>query len=132
MKGVWIYGWLVVLLLVAIHGAFVVKGEWTVKSIRQHGALVEVKIEQLKCPEKLMTFTYGNAVHQKRIDAHTCAMFNEGQKIKLRHSNLEPDTFLFVNERNPNLFLLGGLEIAVGLLGLLANWPARRRKFVPR
>ncbi|HLZ17691.1 MAG TPA: hypothetical protein VKQ08_11650 [Cyclobacteriaceae bacterium] len=122
MKRILGYFWILVLLL-AVHGSYVVRSEWKIKSIHQEGELVEVKIEALNCQDLVMSFRFRNALFQKKIDARTCVTFNPGQSIKLRRSERYADTFLFVNERNPNRFMLGGLEILIGLLGFLANWP---------
>ena len=117
------YFWLLLLVLLAIHGTSVLQNEWKRKSIHGHGKMVEVKIDTLNCPRGVMIFHFGPKQFKKQIDARTCVVFNEGQTIKLRHSAQYPDMFLFVNERSPNRFLLGGLEILLGILGLLANWP---------
>src|SRR5579871_1958229 len=119
---------IIVLLILIVHGSLTVASEWRVRTIHRYGAIVDVKIESLDCPAKLMTFKFKEHEYKKKIDARTCVVFNVGQTIKLRHSEVEPDTFLFVNERNPNLFLLGGLEIAVGLVALIANWPSSSKR----
>jgi hypothetical protein len=102
--------------------------EWRRKTIRDNCETVEVKIEELNCAQGIMTFHFKSFAFQKQIDARTCIVFNVGQKIKLKHSEQYPDTFLFVNERRPGQFILGGLEIALGIIGLLANWPMRQPK----
>jgi hypothetical protein len=123
MKTISKFFWLIVLLFVVGHGANVIRNEWQRKSIHDHGEMVEVKIEKLNCSDGIMTFYLGTIRFEKNIDTRTCALLNEGQEIRLRHSEKFSDTFLFVNERSPNRFILGGLEILVGLIGLLANWP---------
>ena len=128
MSSILKYSWVAFLLLLVIHGASVIKNEWRVKLIHKTGELVEVTVEGLDCPQLLMTFRFENERHQKKIDARTCVLFSPGQKIKFKHSHEHADTFLFVNERNPNLFILGGLEMVVGIIGLLANWPLIRKR----
>jgi hypothetical protein len=128
MKTIFNYCWLSFWLLLVIHGASIISDEWKRKIIHDHGEMVEVKIEELNCPNGTMTFRFVSTLCVKKIDARTCVVFNEGQKIKLKHSQKYPETFLFVNERSPNRFILGGLEIAVGIIGLLANWPLIYRK----
>lgn len=115
--------WLVSLSLLIIYGATLIREEWKRKFIHEHGELVNVEIEQLNCPQQLMTFRFGVQHFRKEIDARTCVLFNVLQTIKLKHSARYPDTFLFANERSPNRFLLGGLLIALGIIGLVANWP---------
>jgi hypothetical protein len=134
MKTALNYFWLLLLVLLGLHGAMNIRNEWQRKAIHDHGALIEVKIEELNCPQQMMSFKYSDQRFQKSIDARTCALFNEGQKIKLKHSPQYPDTFLFVNERSPNRFILGGLEIALGIIGLMTNWPSinRRRSTHPK
>jgi hypothetical protein len=128
MKTVFNYCWLIFWLLLVIHGASIISDEWKRKFIHDHGEMVEVKIEELNCPNEIMTFRCASILYVKKIDARTCVVFNEGQKIKLRHSLQYPERFLFVNERSPNRFILGGLEIALGIIGLLTNWPLIYRK----
>jgi hypothetical protein len=134
MKTMLGYLWLTLLLLLAIHGVTVIQNEWKRKSIHDHGNIVEVKIENLNCPNGTMTFHFGAILVEKQIDARTCVLFNEGQKIKLKHSQQFSDTFLFVNERSPNRFILGGLEVVLGIIGLFANWPrpSRQRSFLKK
>ncbi len=122
------YFWLIILLFVVIHGANVIRNEWQRKSIHDHGEIVEVKIEKLNCARGIMNFYFESILFEKDIDARTCALFNKGQKIKLKHSKLYPNMFMFISERSPNRFILGSLEILVGLIGLLANWPMRQPK----
>ena len=122
MKTVSNYFWRVVLALLVIHGASVVQNEWKRKSIHDHGEVIEITIDELNCPKGSMTFHLGPNLFEKKIDARTCVLFNEGQRIKLKHSRQYPEMFLFVNERNPNAFISGGLEIVLGIIGLLANW----------
>jgi|GEM_PF-2929374 len=128
MKTISKYFWITVLLFVAVHGANVIRNEWQRKSIHDHGEMVEVKIEELDCSNGIMTFYLGTILFEKNIDTRTCALLNKRQKIRLRHSEQYPDTFLFVNERSPSRFILGGLEIVVGLIGLLTNWPVSRTR----
>lgn len=128
MKKIVSYTWIIVLLLMAVHGTSLIQKEWTIKSIHGDGETVEVKIEELNCPDQIMSFRFKDNLFKKKIDARTCVIYNEGQIIKLRHNEHYPDKFLFVNERNPNQFILGGLEIIIGLLGLLANWPFFKSK----
>ena len=132
MKTVSKYLWLLALAILVIHGLSVIRNEWKRKFIHDHGETVTVKIDVLQCPAGVMTFHFGPNLFQKEIDARTCVVFNVGQAIKLKHSEQYPDMFLFVNERNPNRFLLGGLEIVLGIIGLMANWPLlsfiRKRK----
>ena len=122
------YVWVLILLSMVAHGAYITQREWTLKSIHKEGEMVEVKIEKLNCPDQIMSFRFKTNLFQKKIDARTCVVFNEGQVIKLRHSQHYPGKFLFVNERNPNQFILGGLEIIIGLLGIVANWPFFKSK----
>ena len=82
-----------------------------------------MKIEELNCPHHTMSFYFGEQRFQREIDARTCVLFNKGQMIKLKHNQQYPDVFLFANERSPNLFTLGSLEIVLGIIGLLASWP---------
>src|SRR6267154_4547302 len=117
------YFWLPLWVLLVIHGASIIRNEWQRKSIHDHGELVKVKIEELNCPQHMMSFYFGEQRFQKKIDARTCVLFNEGQTINLKHSQQYAEVFLFVNERSPNLFILGSLEIALGIIGLLAGWP---------
>jgi hypothetical protein len=119
------YFWLPISLLLVIHGATVILDEWQRKSIHE-GETVEVKIDQLICADGIMTFHFGQIAFKKKIDIRTCALFNKGQKIKLKHSNQYPERFLFVNERSPSRFILGGLEILLGLVGLFTNLPLRQ------
>jgi hypothetical protein len=128
MKPFFNYAWWIASVLFVIHGANVILGEWKIKSIHTHGEMVDIKIEELNCSKGIMSFHFGANLFEKRIDARTCVIFNESQKIKLKHSIQYPDIFLFANERNPNLFVLGGLEIALGILGILTNWPVTRKK----
>jgi hypothetical protein len=121
------YFWLLISFLLAIHGASVILDEWQRKSIHE-GETVEVKIDQLICADGTMTFHFGQTAFEKKIDTRTCALLNKGQKIKLKHSSQYPERFLFVNERSPNRFLLGGLEILLGLVGLFTNLPFRQTK----
>jgi len=127
MKTISKYFWLIVLVFVVVHGVIVIRNEWQRKSIHDHGEMVEVKIEKLNCSDGIMTFYLGTILFEKNIDTRTCALLNKGQKIRLKHSQQYPNTFLFVNERSLNRFILGGLEILVGLIGLLANWPSAGR-----
>ena len=126
MKIISYYFWLLVLTLLVVHGASIIQNEWRRKTIHDHGETVEIKIEKLNCPNGVMTFYFEKSLVEKNIDARTCVLFNEGQRIKLKHSHQYPEMFLFVNERSPNRFILGGLEIALGIIGLLANWPLIR------
>jgi len=121
------YFWLSISLLLSIHGTTVILDEWQRKTIH-NGETVEIKIDRLNCAEGIMTFHFGQAAFEKEIDARTCALFNEGQTIKLKHSSQYPDRFLFINERSPNRFILGGLEILLGLIGFLTNWSVRQQK----
>jgi hypothetical protein len=123
MKSFLKYLWILILLALVLHGVKNYKNEWRLKSIQDHGEIVEVKIQNLNCTEGTMSFNFKSSAFKKQIDTRTCVVFNVGQIIKLKHSEQYPDAFLFVNERNPNQFVLAGLEIALGLLGLLANWP---------
>jgi len=123
MKLISNYFWLLVLTLLVIHGASTVQNEWQTKMIHDHGQTVEVKIEDLNCEKGMLTFKFEKRPFEKKVDARTCVLFNAGQRIKLKHGHQYPETFLFVNERSPNRFILGGLEIALGIIGLLANWP---------
>lgn len=127
MKTISNYFWLLLSLLLAIHGATVILDEWQRKSIHD-GETVEVKIDKLNCASGIMIFHFGLSIFEKEIDTRTCALFNNGQKIRLKHSSQYPDRFLFINERSPNRFILGGLEILLGLIGFLTNWPMRRAK----
>ena len=125
------YSWLAILLFLVIHGASIIQNEWQRKSIHDHGEIVEIEIGELNCLKGIMTFHFESIPFQKKIDTRTCALLNVGQKIKLKHSQQYPDTFLFVNEHSPNRFVLGGLEMALGIIGLLTNWPlAQRRRSV--
>jgi len=124
------YIWLFISLLLAIHGTSIILDEWQRKSIHD-GEIVEVTIDDLNCSNGLMTFHFAKSAFAKEIDTRTCALFNKGQKIKLKHSTQYPDRFLFINERSPNRFILGGLEILLGLVGFLTNWPRRKPKQMP-
>ena len=124
MKIISNYFWVLLLTLLVIHGADVFQNEWQRRSIHHNGEIVEIKIEKLNCPKGTLTFNFQKTPHEKKIDARTCALLNEGQKIKLKHSRQYPDKFLFVNEQSPNHFILGGLEMVLGIVGLIANWPA--------
>jgi hypothetical protein len=117
------YFWILALILILFQGVNTIQNEWKRKSIHDHGKLVDVKIDKLNCPNGVMTFHFGSSHFEKNIDARTCVLFNEGQTIKLRHNPRYADTFLFANERSPNRFILGGLEITLGFIGLIANWP---------
>jgi len=117
------YFWFPLWALLVFHGTSIIQNEWQKKSIHDHGELIEVKIEALNCPQQTMSFHFGGQRFQKKIDARTCVLYNEGQMIKLKHSQQHADVFLFVNERSPNLFTLGSLEIVLGIIGLLASWP---------
>jgi hypothetical protein len=130
MKAIFNYFWLALLLLLIIHGASIVQNEWQIESVHDHGKIVEIKIEELNCSNGIITSHFESIAFQKKIDARTCALLNVGQKIRLKHSRQYPDTFLFVNEQSPNRFILGGLEITLGLIGLLSNWPMIRRRRV--
>ncbi len=121
------YSGLILLLLLITHGAIVSRKEWRIKSVHDHGQLIEVKIGKLDCTQKMMSFLWDRHVFQKKIDARSCVVFNEGQKIRLKHDQQYADTFLFVNERSPNLLILGALEIILGIIGLMANWPFLRK-----
>ena len=121
------YVWFLLSLLLAIHGTTIILDEWQRKSIHD-GDTVEVKIDKLNCSNGIMTFHFGVTAFEKKIDARTCALFNKGQKIKLKHSRQYPDKFLFINEHSSNRFVIGGLEIALAIIALLANWPSRRTK----
>jgi hypothetical protein len=123
MKKISNYFWLFVLALLVIHGVSIIQNEWQRKTIHDYGETVEVKIEDLNCQKGMMAFHFEKSRFEKKIDARTCVLLNEGQRIKLKHSHEYPETFLFVNERSPSRFVLGGLEIALGIIGLLANWP---------
>jgi hypothetical protein len=127
MKTISNYFWLLVSLLLAIHGTTVILDEWQRESIHE-SETVEVKIDQLNCANGTMTFHFGQTPFEKEIDTRTCALLNKGQTIKLKHNGEYPDRFLFVNERSPNRFILGGLEIFLGLIGILTNCPMRRTK----
>jgi len=116
------YFWLLLSLLLAIHGTTVIMDEWQRKSIHE-SETVEVKIDELNCSNGIMAFHFGQTAFEKEIDVRTCALLNKGQKIKLKHSQQYPDRFLFINECSPNRFILGGLEIILGVIGLLTNWP---------
>src|SRR5258706_4646483 len=128
MRSVLKYSWIIILCGLIIYGAIVIRNEWKRKLIHTHGEIVEVTIEELDCPRKIMSFRFGSEKYHKQIDARTCVLFNQGQKIKLKHSQQYTDTFLYLNEINPNLFILGGLEMALGILGLLSNWPLIRTR----
>src|SRR6266550_2975956 len=106
MRSVLKYSWLIVLGALVIHGALVVRNEWINESIHTHGEIVEVVIEKLDCSQKIMTFRFGSTKYQRQVDARSCALFNQGQKIKLKHRYQFADIFLDINERNPNLFIL--------------------------
>jgi len=121
------YFWLLISLVVAIHGTVVIHDEWQRKCVHE-GETVEVRIDELNCSNGIMTFHFGQAVFEKDIDTRTCALFNKGQTIKLKHSNQYPDQFLFINERSPNRFILGGLEILICFIGFLTNWPVKQTK----
>jgi hypothetical protein len=123
------YFWLPISLLLAVHGATVILDEWQRKSIHE-GETVEVKIDQLICADGIMTFHFGQIAFKKKIDIRTCALLNKGQKIKLKHNSQYPERFLFVNERSPSRFILGGLEILLGLVGLFTNLPLRQTQTV--
>jgi hypothetical protein len=123
MKKMLNYCWLAALLAAMFHGGTVILNEWQRKSIHAHGELLDLKVETLNCPQGWMSFYFGTSRFEKKIDARTCALLNPGQKIKLKHSRDYPETFLFVNEQSPNRFIMGSLEILLGIIGLLANWP---------
>ena len=123
MKAISNYFWLLLLVLLIIHGVSVIQNEWKRKSIHDKGEMVEVKIDELKCSDGIMIFHFRQNLFVKKIDARTCVLFNEGQVIKLKYNPQYADIFLFANERSPNRFILGGLEITLGLIGLIANWP---------
>ena len=127
MKTISNYFWLLLSLLLAIHGATVIVDEWQRKSIHD-AETVEAKIDQLNCANGIMTFHFGQTSFEKEIDTRTCALLNKGQTIKLKHSSEYPERFLFMNERSPNRFILGGLEILLGIIGFLTNWPKRQSK----
>lgn len=129
MKKIWNYFWLLISLLLAIHGATVSVDEWQRKSIR-NGETVDVKIDRLNCTNGIMTFHFEHKTIEKEIDTRTCALLNKGQTIKLKHSSQYPERFLFINERNPNRSILGGLEIVISLIGFLTNWPRKQNKSV--
>lgn len=132
MKVLFKYLWPALLLLLAMHGVNVIRDEWKRKSIHDHGKIAEVKIEGLMCALGVMTFHFETMLVEKKIDARTCVLLNEGQTIKLKHSEQYPDTFLFVNEQSPYRFISGSLEIALGMIGLMGNWPLfnfRRNNF---
>ncbi len=128
MRNLLKFFWLLALVFLVVQGSYTIWKEWEIRSIHAQGEIVEVKIEELRCTKGLMAFYFEKTRREKKIDARTCIVFNIGQKIKLKHSRHYPDTFLFVNERNPMLFLLGGLEMALGVFGLVANWPMNKRK----
>ena len=123
MKTALNFFWLILLVLLAIHGAFVVRNEWKTRFVHKNGEIIEVKIEDLDCGRKIMSFNFATNLVEKKIDARTCALLNRGQTIRLKHSPAYSDLFLFINEHHSNSFLSGGLEIAVGIIGLLANLP---------
>jgi len=127
MKLIVRYSWLAILFLLVIHGASIIRKEWKRRSILTHGKIVEVTIEKLNCSQCIMTFQFGITRYEKKIEARDCALFNTGQKIKLKHDEEYPDTFLFANEQKPNLFLLGGLEMVLGVFGFLSSWPSKPR-----
>lgn len=127
MKKLSNYFWLLISLLLILHGTSLILDEWQRKSIHE-GKIIEVKIDELNCSKGIMTFHFGHTIFEKKIDTRTCALFNKGQAVKLKHSDLYPDKFLFINERSPNRFILGGLEIFISFIGFLTNWPRKPTK----
>jgi hypothetical protein len=121
------YFWLLISLLLAVHGTTIILDEWQRKSIH-NGETVEVTIDRLNCEDRIMIFHFGPTAFEKKIDGRTCALLNVGVKIKLKHSSQYPERFLFLNERSPSRFILGGLEVLLGLIAILANWPMKQIK----
>ncbi|HEV8513373.1 MAG TPA: hypothetical protein VGQ59_08850 [Cyclobacteriaceae bacterium] len=126
MKRLSNYFWLFISIFLAIHGTTVILDEWQRKSIHE-GETVQVTIDELNCSDGIMKFHFEQTAFEKKIDTRTCALLNKGQKIKLKHSIQYPERFLFINERSPNQFILGGLEILISLIGFLANWPRKKQ-----
>jgi hypothetical protein len=70
-----------------------------------------------------MAFEFEAKNYTRKISGRDCAVFNVGQKIKLKFNRHYPGKFAFPNEHRPNTLILGALEMIVALLGLLAHWP---------
>jgi hypothetical protein len=120
MKRAITYLGLIFLGLIILLGIMTTRKEFMTRSIQATGEVVNVTIDNVDCNAGIMTFHLRQGdVHEKEIDESICGLFEEGQVIFLKHNRNYPQQFVFVNEDNSSLFILGGVEIGIGLIGLL-------------